>query len=264
MDKTVVYREKELSYQISGNGPVVVLIHGFGEDGNVWKNQVAFLEKEFTVLVPFLPGSGSSEMIDDMSMEGLAACVAFIFETENIHQAAVIGHSMGGYITMAFAEKFSGLLNSFGLFHSTAFADSEEKKEARKKGIKSIKEAGPFAFLKTTVNNLYGSYTKEHYPSIIEDHLKEIDYFSAEALIAYYEAMMNRPDRVSILKQNKLPVLFVLGRYDTTIPLEQGLQQVSMPDVSYVHILEQSGHMGMREEPEKTNQILKNFLLKTN
>ena len=74
MNKTIVYREKNISYNVSGDGQAVVLIHGFGEDGNVWKEQVQFLEKEFKVLVPFLPGSGDSEMIEDMSMEGFADC----------------------------------------------------------------------------------------------------------------------------------------------------------------------------------------------
>lgn len=264
MNKTIIYNKKKLSYQISGKGPAIVLIHGFGEDGNVWQHQVLFLEKDFTVLVPFLPGSGSSEIIDDMSMEGFAACIAFILRTETLEESCVIGHSMGGYVTLAFAEKYSSLLNSFGLFHSTALADSEEKKAIRKKGIQSIKESGPKEFLKTTVSNLYASHTKETNPSIVENHLKEISYFSAEALIAYYEAMMNRPERVSVLEQNKWPVLFVLGRQDAVIPLEQGLQQVSLPGISYIHILEHSGHMGMREEPDVSNNILKSFLLKTN
>lgn len=263
MKKTILYKGKELSYQASGDGPTVVLLHGFGEDGTVWQEQISFLEKDFKVVVPHLPGSGSSEMIEDMSMEGLAEAIVSVFEVEEIKQASLIGHSMGGYITLAFAEKHPSLLNSFGLFHSSAYADSEEKKATRRKGIETIKEKGAYEFLKTMVTNLYCSYTKEHQPEIIQDHIKAVDYFSPQAVIAYYEGMMNRPDRVSVLQQNKVPVLFVLGRYDTAVPIEQGLKQVALPDISYIHVLEHSGHMGMREEPKLSNELLKSFLLKT-
>lgn len=263
MNRTIVYREKKLAYSISGTGPVVVLLHGFGEDGRVWNYQKEHLENEFTVLVPHLPGSGSSDMIEDMSMEGMAESIRSILNAENVLNCRMIGHSMGGYITLAFAQNYPSLLTGFGLFHSTAFADTEDKKATRRKGIEMIREYGPSEFIKNTIPNLYGSYTKEHASSIIEEHIKEAGYFSAESLIAYYEAMMQRPDRSSILKQNKIPVLFVLGKYDTTVPLEQGLQQTHLPHISYIHILEGSGHMGMREEQEKSVIIIKNFLLKT-
>lgn len=263
MNKETAYKGKKISYKVSGEGPAVVLLHGFGEDGNIWKEQVTFLEKEFTVIVPHLPGSGNSDLVEDMSMEGLAVSVYAILQSESIKECAMIGHSMGGYITLAFAEKFPSILNSLGLFHSTAYADTEEKQTVRRKAISFINEHGAYEFLKTTIPNLYSDGTKEENPLLIEKHVEDVSYFSAEALIAYYEAMINRPDRTHVLKQNKIPILFVLGRGDNTVPIEQGLQQSHLPDISYVHILEQSGHMGMREEPEKSNSILQSFLLKT-
>lgn len=263
MNKTAVYQNKTLSYQISGIGPDVVLLHGFGEDGNVWNNQVSFLEDSFRVIVPHLPGSGSSELIEDMSIEGIAGSVAFILQQEGIKHCAMIAHSMGGYISLAFAEKYPAMLNSLGLLHSTAFADSEEKKSDRKKGIKHIEEKGALSFLNNFVPNLYSSYSKSLHPSKIDDHLKLVRYFSKAALISYYQSMMERPERTKVLKQNKIPVLFVLGRHDTAVPLQDALKLVSMPDISYIHILENSGHMGMIEEPELVNEILKSFLLKT-
>lgn len=263
MIKRTLYQNKQLTYSIQGEGLPVVLLHGFGEDARIWDHQKTFLEKNFKVLIPDLPGSGGSEMADDMSTEGMADCINHILQQENIATCTMIGHSMGGYITLAFAEKYQATLASFGLFHSTAFADSEEKKLNREKGIQTIKQKGAQHFLEAMIPNLYGSYTHTTNSSIIREHIKQVDYFTAEALTAYYEAMIARPDRTAVLKQNKIPVLFVLGKQDNTILLEDGLKLVHMPDLSYIHILELSGHMGMKEEWEQSNRLLYNFLLKT-
>ena len=263
MDKEIIYKQKKLVYAISGSGPYVVLLHGFGGDGRGWKQQVAFLEKDFTVVVPQFPGSGVSELTANMSMESLADSVQFILKSESIRECCMIGHSMGGYVTLAFAEKYPFMLNGLGLFHSSAYADTDEKIATRRQGIATIQEEGPYEFLKNMIPNLYGSHTKAHNPSLIEQHLLDVAYFSKDALIAYYEAMINRPDRTQVLKQNKIPILFVLGRDDKTIPLEQGLEQSHLAETTYIHVLERSGHMGMKEEPEESNSILKNFLLKT-
>ncbi len=263
MTKTAIYQDKNLSYQIFGSGPTVVLIHGFAEDGDVWKKQLSFLKPFFHLIIPHLPGSGSSDGIDDMSMEGLAESIYFILKEEGVEQCSMIGHSMGGYVTLAFAEKYASLLNSIGLFHSTAFADTEEKKLSRKKGIQKIKENGAASFLKDFVPALYGPSAKTVNQIVIDDHLKQVGYFTKAALSSYFQSMMDRPDRTNVLKQNKIPVLFVLGRNDAAIPFNDVLRLASMPDISYIHILEQSGHMGMIEEPEKSNRILNDFLLKT-
>src|SRR6187549_1460155 len=99
MKKSIKYQNKNIYYSISGNGRPAVLVHGFGENGNVFKNQVEYLKDKFQLIVPDLPGSGESEMIDDMTMEGMAEVVHAIIHEENINRCPVIGHSMGGYIT---------------------------------------------------------------------------------------------------------------------------------------------------------------------
>ena len=174
--------------------------------------------------------------------------------------AILIGHSMGGYITLAFVDKYPHMLKGFGLFHSNSFADSEEKRETRKKGIQFIEQHGPFEFLKTAIPNLYGPVTKDQNPSLIEEHIGASHNFSDAALVCYYKSMMARPDRSHLLKQTPLPVIFILGKYDTAVPMEDGLKQCHLPPVSYIHVLEESGHMGMIEETKKTNQILNEYL----
>jgi pimeloyl-ACP methyl ester carboxylesterase len=167
---------------------------------------------------------------------------------------------MGGYVTLAFAEKHPELLHGFGLFHSTAFADSEEKKQNRRKGIDFIQKHGAFEFLKTSTPNLFSAITKEQHPELIQEQIDTLHNFSASALVNYYEAMIRRPNRTNVLKQAKMPVLFILGRMDSAVPLEDGLKLCHMPELSYIHILEHSGHMGMLEEPKQANSILKTYL----
>lgn len=258
--RTINYKGKKLSYSITGQGMPVVLIHGFGEDSAIWNGLVACLEYEFQLIVQDLPGSGSSEVIEDMSLEGMAESLYFILQQDQIRQCVVIGHSMGGYIALALAEKYPDLLNGLGLFHSSAYADSEEKKATRKKGIEFILANGGKSFLENATPKLYSEYSQKKQPHIINQHLAIAGAFSNQSLVAYYESMMNRPDRTEVLKQNKIPILFVLGRSDTAVPLGDGLQQAHLPLISYIHILEKSGHMGMVEEIEESCLILKNYL----
>ena len=270
-----------------------MLIHGFGEDGNIWSNQAAYLKDKFQLIIPDLPGSGQSEMIDDMSMEGMAEVIKRILDeeaplnppqggtldsdTSNIQdsfknseslnppsegrEACIIGHSMGGYVLLAFVEKYWNHLNAFGLFHSTAYADSEEKKAIRRKGIDFINQLGAFEFLKTTTPNLFSQQTKDERPELIDELVAGLDNFSPAALVSYYEAMMQRPDRTEMLQIATVPVLFIMGKYDNAVPLEDGLKQCHLPEKSYIYVLQNSGHMGMLEEKDKCNAILEKFLL---
>ena len=261
MNKQLLYQTKKIFYRIIGEGNPVILIHGFGEEAEVWNNQVEFLQNKFQLIVPDLPGSGQSEIIDDMSMEGMAEVIHSILHEENIEACPVIGHSMGGYITLAFAEKYWNHVSAFGLFHSSAFADSEEKKAIRRKGIEFINQHGAFEFLKTATPNLFSPQTKDERPDLIDKQVAAAHNFSPAALVSYYEAMVKRPDRTNILQKATLPVLFIMGKYDNAIPQEDGLQQCHLPEKSYIHVLQKSGHMGMLEEADESNRILEKFLL---
>lgn len=261
MKKQFLYQNKKTRYSITGNGKPVVFIHGFGEDGDVWKNQVEFLKDKFKLIIPDLPGSGQSEMIDDMSMEGMADVIHAIIREEKLEACPIIGHSMGGYITLAIADKYPGDITAFGLFHSSAYADSEEKKAVRLKGIDFIRQHGAFEFLKTAIPNLFSQQTKDEQPELIAEQVAASNNFSREALVSYYEAMMKRPDRTEMLQKAAVQVLFIMGKYDMAIPLTDGLEQCQLPEKSYIHILQKSGHMGMLEEADASNRILEKFLL---
>lgn len=259
MDKEIVIEGKKIFYRVHGTGKKAVLIHGFPETGHVWKHQIEALQDKFQLIIPDMPGSGHSELIADMSMEGLAEVLKAILDKEGGPGAVVVGHSMGGYIALALAEKYPEYLSGFGLLHSTAYADNEEKKAARRKGIAFIRQHGTAEFLKTSVPNMFSPITKAEDQSLIDNFLKESNNFSPDSLVSYYEAMMKRPDRTAVLQNARVPVLFVMGENDSIIPLSDGLKLCSLPEKSYIHILRKSGHMGMWEEPDHTNEILEQF-----
>jgi pimeloyl-ACP methyl ester carboxylesterase len=257
--RAITYKNSRLSYRVSGTGNTIVLLHGFGEEGSVWRNQEN-LFPHHRLIIPDLPGSGLSESIDKVSMEGLASSVLAVLDAEKIDRCVMIGHSMGGYITLAFADHYGERLSGFGLFHSTAYADSEEKKETRRKGIAFVEQHGALEFLKTTTPNLYAPEHREERKALIDEHLASVYNFSAEALVSYYKAMMARPDRTHLLRTTELPVLFVIGRHDTAVPFDDAMQQSHLPRLSYIHILENSGHMGMLEEPDEAAKALLSYI----
>lgn len=268
MKKNMDYRGSSLFYQDEGSGSTVMLLHGFGESGSIWIEQAAYLKKDFRVITPDLPGSGSSpltEMGDGfLTMEDYADAMLGILQKEQIDTITLIGHSMGGYIAMAFAEKYPAKLNAIGLFHSTAFADSEEKKKVREKGIQFILSNGPSAFLGEVIPNLYGDVYKTSHPQELAKHVEESKAFSKESLVSYYRAMMQRPDRKAVLQNFPKPVLFIMGEEDKIVNLQEGLSQCHLPAENHVHIWKQVAHMGMKESPEKTNSTLLEFLLHVN
>lgn len=267
-EKEVTHKGKKIFYRSIGQGPVVVLLHGVPFDGNLWNRQFDAL-KDYKLIIPDLPGSGRSELVEDMSMEGMAECIKelIVHETASLffkmgepHSVVIIGHSMGGYIALALAEKHPELLKGVGLFHSTAYSDTEERRVARRKAIETINGKGAFEFIKNMLPNLFGPVTKLENPKLVEEQIAASNNFSALSLVNYYKAMMERPDRTNVLKNCKIPMLFILGKYDNAVSLKDGLEQCAVPDLAYIHILESSGHSGMREEPKKANEILKNYL----
>jgi pimeloyl-ACP methyl ester carboxylesterase len=269
-EKNMLFNDQPVYYRITGEGQPVMLVHGFAEDGTVWENQIDVLKAHYKLIIPDLPGSGKSvpdsyrdshaqSTIPDWSMEYFATCLHAILLHENIKQVTMIGHSMGGYITLAFAEQYPDWLQAFCLFHSTAYPDNEEKIATRRRGIEFIKQNGPKKFLEQSIPNLFSETTKKQHPEIVQKVLTQYTYFPAPSLIGYYEAMIRRPDRTAVLQHFPRPILFIMGTNDTAIPLEQVLQQSHLPGISFVKIFDDTGHMGMMERVNDANQALLDF-----
>lgn len=239
----------------------MVLIHGFSENNQIWREQLDALSEQFYVIAPDLPGTGNTSATSTVSMESMAEYVNELLKAEGISRAVVIGHSMGGYVALALAEKYPSVIQGLGLFHSTATPDNEEKKEARRKSINMIEKYGNEAFVKQTMPNMFSPAYKKQHPEQIESYIQMCLQCPQSSLVAYYEAMIQRPDRTTVLSSLSVPVLFVIGKDDTAVPMQNVLPQVSQPRISSIYIFEETGHMGMWEVPDASRQLLQQFIL---
>lgn len=245
-----------LHYTITGKGPQLVLLHGFCEDSRVWKEIAPVLSEKYTVVSIDLPGFGRSAVtLPDLGI--WADKVWAVFEKEQISEACLLGHSMGGYVTLAFAEKYAGKLSGIGLFHSSAVADDEDKKQGREKNISFVKKNGIKPFVKQLVPGLFAPGAS---PEKVQQALAVAEDCAAEGIIAALEAMKNRPDRTTVLSGAAFPVLFLSGAKDALIPVERMSAQAAMTNVSQFSLLADSGHMGMLEEPVRSAEVIKDFL----
>lgn len=261
MQKQFEYKGQVVNYGDEGAGLVLVLLHGFAEDSTIWATQVDFLKKNYRVITPDMPGSGQSAYNAALeSIEDYAAAIEALLKQANVGQCIMLGHSMGGYIMLAFAALYPQYLKGIGFVNSTAFADGEEKKLNRDKGIAVMQEYGAQAFIKNTTPNLFAAGYKKQFAAKVEALTTKGAGFTTAALQQYYRAMKNRPDRTPVLKQSGLPVLFIAGTEDVAVPLADTLKQVHQPLVSYIHIFEDTGHMAMMEAADKTNEAIAAFL----
>lgn len=279
VEKIHYYNDHKIYYKISGKGETVLLIHGFGETGDIWKDIAFKLSVCFKVIIPDLPGSGQSELYlpeqkrndeeNFVSMEDYARVMKSILDAENNadsktentnRKISIIGHSMGGYIALSFSEFFPDLLNKLGLFHSSAFKDDENKIIVRKKSIEFIKKNGNYAFLRKSIPDLFSLASRTSYMKSINDLIEKGTNFSELALIQYQYAMMKRKDHSDHIKQMKIPVLFIIGEDDNAIPLGISLQQCHFPLISQIRVLKNAGHMGMIEDQDKCSGALMEFL----
>ena len=259
--KTIIAGGSTLSYLMLGHGPTVMLIHGFAEDHTIWEDQIHALSEHYCCIVPDLFGSGHSKNLDEShvrSLDDIAFCLKEILIAEKKEKIHLFGHSMGGYITLAFAEHFPAFLESFGLIHSTTYADNDEKKTMRSKIIQYWKAHGSQETQKNSVPGLFAE--KNRLMPRVAKQIKIAEQIATGNMIAYYRFIMERPDRTHVLMQTVLPVLIVAGKWDPAVPYMHSIEQIKHPSNGEIHLLEHSGHMGMIEETDKINQILRNFL----
>lgn len=259
MDKSMTINGNTVSYQMVGKGIPIVFVHGFGEDSKIWEGQIEGLKNKFLVIAPDLPGSGKSSQVGDVSMEAMANWLKDLLDDLQVKNCILIGHSMGGYVSLAFAEKYSDRLIGLGLFHSTAYPDTEEKKTARRRSIEFIRDFGAGKFQEQAIPNLFSSSFKAKNTGKVQEIITRYTNVHAETLVKYYEAMILRPDRTEVLRNFSAPVLYLVGEQDNAVPLRHSLEQCHLPGLSYIHILNEAGHMGMLEEPIKSTAIIENF-----
>jgi pimeloyl-ACP methyl ester carboxylesterase len=257
---TFNYKGSNINYSITGSGGTLVLLHGFTETQDIWKDFVKELSTGYRVLTIDLPGHGASECIGEVhSMELMAECVKALLDTSAISECVMIGHSMGGYVTLAFAELFPERLKGFGLFHSSALSDSEEAKENRNRAIKLIRQ-NHTSFISSFIPDLFAPHNRDLYKEEIAELVRAANQMSPPSIIAAQEGMKSRPDRISVLSGAQCPVLFILGKLDSRVPYEKALPQAGLPDDAVLLSMGKAAHMGYIEEKEKTLYAVRAFL----
>lgn len=255
----IKFRDANIAYTVSGEGNVLVLLHGFLESKNIWNDFVTLLEKQFQVVCIDLPGHGESDCIGYVhEMEMNAEVVYAVLQQLQIKSCVMAGHSMGGYTTLAFAEKYPELLKGICLFHSTALPDSEEKKRDRDRTINIVKKDA-MTFIRAVIPNLFAPVNKEKYKVEIDDLIADAAQMPTQGIIATLEGMKIRKDRTPVLKELNVPVLIIAGKQDTAVPFDSLLQQLALPKHCEVLILDNVGHTGYIEAKQETLNVLFNF-----
>jgi pimeloyl-ACP methyl ester carboxylesterase len=261
--KTVVFNNKSISFTDQGRGRTLVLLHGFTESGKIWKEFSKKLCNDFRVIVIDLPGHGKSDGVADVhTMELQAEVVHHVLEARKIRECIMVGHSMGGYVTLAFAAKHPEMLRGFCLFHSHSFPDTTQDKEIRDRTIRLVQE-NKLSFITQFIPGLFPVEAREKYEKEIGQLIRRAGKMQKENIIAALEGMKERYDQCHILKTTSLPVLFILGLKDGKAPQARLWEMISMPANSESLILRDSGHMGYIEEPVRTLEAIRSFAKKT-
>ena len=243
-----------------GKGKPVVLIHGFCESGNMWIPFAEALSSDYRVVCPDLPGFGDSSIESDrISLEEVAVQLEEWMEENQIHNPIVIGHSLGGYVALALLELMGSRIQAIGLFHSTAFADDEEKKEMRNRTVTFLKKNGVEKFVSSFVPPLFPENRREELAAEIQHAIEDAKRSSLQGLIAFTRAMRDRKDRLDVVKNYPGPKLLIAGTEDGAVKLESSRKQKDAFS-QYVE-LQGVGHMGMIEAKEKTLDAVRIFCL---
>lgn len=250
-----------INYQRFGQGKTLVLLHGFCENLSVWDNLKEELATFCEVISIDLPGFGNSPLRDsNFTIDQIANRVESLLTSIGVDQYSVAGHSLGGYVALSLANQYPHKLDKLALLHSTALADSEQKKENRNKVITFIENHGVDSFLGQFVPSLFNPFNVADQRQNIELVKAMGSQLTAETIIGYTKAMRDRPDRTNILSSKSVDFAFIYGEKDGVFQPEDIKAQTDLIDQNRVFSLKKSGHMGMYEEPENMLECLKIFL----
>lgn len=248
-----------LCYAEQGEGEPIVLLHGFCGSSEYWDKLVPLLSDSYRCIAVDLRGHGHSDApLGAYSIEQMADDVLKLMDELDLPKVTMFGHSMGGYVTLSFAQRFASRLNGFGLIHSTGYPDSEEGKEKRLKAVSTIQSDGIMTFIDDLVPGLFAADHTDAHQGLIQ-RAKEIGYLTPpQGAAGVSLAMRERPDRRDVMSATVLPVLLVAGDKDTVVPPER-VFTVDKPNVTQA-VIKGSGHMSMMESPEELARIMRSFL----
>jgi len=239
---TLIFNDHKINYYKRGKGKALVFLHGFGEDSSMWDEFTQVFSKNKIIRID-LPGFGKSEPVENVSIEDMADAVKAVLNELKIKSCILIGHSMGGYVSLAFAKKYESILKGLGLFHSHPFADTEEKKNNRLKSIKFLEKNGHIHFVKQLVPKFFA-----------DQMIHRASQYTTKGFINATHAMINRHDQSAVLRNIQCPVLFIIGKKDEFFPLKYSLDQTAFPNIADILVLDDVGHAGMFEAKKETRK----------
>jgi len=247
-------------YSEAGKGLPIIFLHGYCETSFIWKDFKNYLARRNRVITIDLPGFGKSSRVNyAFSLKDIAAEIKQLLDEKKVSAAVMIGHSLGGYIALAYAKQFPFALKGLGLFHSNIFADPPEKKENRTKLIEFIKSNGVKPFIKTFMPSLFYEKNRRNFDELIEELSNYAEKTSPETVMEYARAMRDRESSVDFIKRFRKPVMFIIGENDQSLPLKKSLEQAVMPANSHVLRLKEVGHMGMFENTQDSLKFVQKF-----
>lgn len=257
-EKNILYKNINISFSDYGKGSVIVLLHGFLENSTMWKDIIPVLSTKNRVITIDLLGHGKTENLSYVhTMTDQAKMVKSVLDALKLRRYHLIGHSLGGYVSLAFAELFPNNLKGICLMNSTALADSLEKRINRDRAIALVKK-NKDTFIKMAIPNLFTEKSRANYKPEIELVKKEALKTSLQGVIASLEGMKNRKNRTSILKNKSLKKMFIIGKKD---PLLQYLDLKSQVKDTNIKVVEfSSGHMSHIENKLELAITLKEFV----
>lgn len=241
-----------LAYERRGKGTAMVLLHGFPLDHHLWDEVVPLLEDRFDLIIPDLRGFGGSSTVDSFySMEDYASDIAALLDHLGIIKAAIVGHSMGGYVALAFARLYPERVSGLGLVSSQVLADTEERKKGRYKSAAEVADKG----IASVVEAMTPKFTND--PRLQDYARKSMEGQQPAGYIGALKAMAERVDSTSLLSTIDYPVVLVHGDADALIPIDRAREvKASFPQAHLAEV-RGAGHMPMMEAAQQTAEALK-------
>ena len=258
--KTTNYKNSKIAYSDIGKGTAVVFLHGFLENSNMWEAFTPKLAKKYRIIAIDLLGHGQSESLGYVhSMEDNADMVFSVLNDLRIRKAVIVGHSMGGYVALAFAELYPDAVKGIALINSTSIADSDERKANRDRAIQAVKKDYS-SFVRLSIANLFSEENRERLANKIEWVKSEALKTPLQGIVAALEGMKIRKDREVLLHFGPYPVLLVLGEKDPVLNYKDSLEQIENTRVQLVTFPD--GHMSPIENELALAETLQHFLKK--
>ena len=255
--KTILYKNTKISYSDTGKGTAIVLIHGFLENKTMWNCYIPELSKRNRVITIDLLGHGETECMGYVhSMEDNAEIIHAVLSKLRIRKAILVGHSMGGYVALAFAELYPATVKGLVLQNSSSKADNEERKANRDRAIKAVKKDYA-SFVRLSITNLFNPDNKERLVDEIEKVKLEALKIPLQGIVASLEGMKIRRDRSNLLHSATFPMLLILGKKDPVLNYEDGVELIKNTKVQLSTFPD--GHMTHIENAVELKKTLLDF-----